>query len=283
MEKFSYRKKVDLYMTMLLTYYFILCISFNFLNLSSNLENYIMFSILMIVSVLAYYTNITLTLLSTIIIDFIYASYKLYLDFTNIEKVEFYAYYWVVLIPVSATLVATLAKNIILIQEQVRKLEKLSSELVMIDEETGIRNSSAFFNEMPIYMSISKRYELPVNLMLIRFKYKENLANLIGKEGFKNAFIKTSDTISNSLRYEDRKYILDDRTFAFILISTPDGCEVVKKRVKENISSMKFEGKHKIHKNIKIEVEVGYYTYNDEVKDVFGFVELAKRELEYDV
>lgn len=283
MEKFSYRKKVDLYMTMLLTYYFILCISFNFLNLSSNLENYIMFSILMIVSVLAYYTNITLTLLTTIIIDFIYASYKLYLDFVNIEKVEFYAYYWVVLIPVSATLVATLARNIILIQEQVKKLEKLSSELVMIDEETGIRNSSAFFNEMPIYMNISKRYGLPVNLMLIRFKYKENLANLIGKEGFKNAFIKTSDTISNSLRYEDRKYILDDRTFAFILISTTDGCEVVKKRVKENISSMKLERKHKIHKNIKIEVEVGYYTYNDEVKDVFEFVELAKRELEYDV
>lgn len=283
MEKVSFRKKIDLYMTMLLTYYFMLCISFNFLNLSSNLENYIMFSILMIVSVLAYYTNITFALLSTIVIDFVYASYKLYLDFTNIEKVEFYAYYWVVLIPISATLVATLAKNIVLIQEQIIRLEKLSSELVMIDEATGIRNSSAFFNEMPIYMNMSKRYNLPVNLMLIRFKYKENLASLIGKEEFKNAFIKTSDTISNSLRYEDRKYVLDDRTFAFIIISTQDGCEIVKSRVKENISNMKLERKHRIHKNIKIEVEVGYYAYNDEVKDVFEFLELAKRELEYDV
>lgn len=283
MEKVSFRKKIDLYMTMLLTYYFMLCISFNFLNLSSNLENYIMFSILMIVSVLAYYTNITFALLATIVIDFVYASYKLYLDFTNIEKVEFYAYYWVVLIPISATLVATLAKNIVLIQEQIIRLEKLSSELVMIDEATGIRNSSAFFNEMPIYMNMSKRYNLPVNLMLIRFKYKENLASLIGKEEFKNAFIKTSDTISNSLRYEDRKYVLDDRTFAFIIISTQDGCEIVKSRVKENISNMKLERKHRIHKNIKIEVEVGYYAYNDEVKDVFEFLELTKRELEYDV
>ena len=88
--------------------------------------------------------------------------------------------------------------------------------------------------------------------------------------------------LSDSLRFEDRKYILDDDTFAFIIISDKDGTSIVKNRLKKSIGELKI-GKEQLYNDLNIEVQIGSYTINESINDSMDFIERAEKELEYDV
>ncbi|GKU26172.1 diguanylate cyclase domain-containing protein [Clostridium folliculivorans] len=277
------RKKIDIYVTLSIAYFFAINSSFIYFKLYENVENYILFTVVMIVAMISYYTNITLALIITLIIDFIYSSYKLYLTFVNGINIQSDVYYWIIAIAVTAIIFSNLSRLIVALQEESKILEKENQALVMIDAATGSRNAAAFFNEVPIYMSMSKRYNIPLTLMLVKFRYKDKLKAIVSEAQFNKLLIEVSNILKQSLRLEDRKYILKDRLiFAFLLISEGDGSEIVKQRFKENIEKINISDKDLFNK-LKIEVEIGYYAYNAEISDAFDFLEKAEMELEYDV
>lgn len=279
----DYRKKIDIFMTLFITYFFIICMSFEYIVVQGSYENYIMLTLAMIVALISYYTNVTFSLISVLIVDFGYSSYRLYGNIVQGISIDIRVYYWVIMIPITAVVVTILARYILELQIQLNKVSTDNKNLVMIDETTGIRNSSALFNEIPIYMSMSKRYKLPVAIMLVRFKYSRKLKSIVGKDFFKNIIIECSEILEDSLRLEDRKYILNDEsTFAFILISDEKGCEIVKKRFKENIEKINLD-KNNIFKGLKLEIQIGYYNYNKDIKDAMDFVAKAESEIYYDV
>jgi GGDEF domain-containing protein len=237
----------------------------------------------MIIAIFSYYTGVTFSLLLTLIADFTYSSYNLYLSFAKGLSIGTEVYFWIIVIPLTAVVVSLLSRHILALQLEYNSLEVENKSLVMIDSLTGIRNSIALFNELPIYMSMSKRYKIPITLMLVRFKYGDRLRNILGESGFKDVIINVSDILNESLRVEDRKYILKDEiTFAFILISDDAGCKIVKNRFKENLNKLNMDNL-RIFKNIKPEVQVGYYIYNEEIIDAFDFLDKAEKEIEYDI
>lgn len=277
------RKRLDIFITLFIAYFFILSMSFYYLKFSSQLENYIMLTVAMIIAIISYYTNITGALIAILVGDFGYGSYKLYRSIVSGVSIEGTVYYWIVVIALTGVISAFLGKYIVELQKDVNKLDQDSKSLVMIDSVTGIRNSVAFFNELPIYMSLSRRYDLPIAVMLVRFKYSRKIKNIVGVDLFKNIIVECSNVLKDSLRFEDRKYILEDEvTFAFILISKKDGCEIVKDRVRENLDRISVD-KHEIFNKIKLEIQVGYYMYNDSIKDGMEFLVKAESELDYDV
>lgn len=279
----DYRKKIDIFMTLFITYFFIICISFEYITVQGSYENYIMLMLAMIIALISYYTNITFSLISVLIVDFSYSSYRLYKNIVQGISVDIRVYYWIIIIPITAIVVTMLARCILKLQIQLNKVSTDNKNLVMIDETTGIRNSSALFNEIPIYMSMSKRYKLPVAIMLVKFKYSRKLKSIVGKDFFKDIIIECSNILEDSLRLEDRKYILNEEsTFAFILISDENGCEIVKKRFKENIEKINLD-KNNLFKGLKLEIQVGYYSYNNDIKDAMDFVSKAEKEIYYDV
>lgn len=277
------RKKVDLFLTLLIAYFFVLCMSFYYLKFSGQFENYIMLTVVMMVAIISYYTNITLSLICVLVGDFGYGSYKLYKGLVSGVAIDSRVYYWIVVISLTGILVSFLSKHILEMQDELNKLEKNSKSLIMIDTLTGIRNSAAFFNELPIYMSLSRRYDLPIAIMLVRFKYSRKLKNIVGSDFFKEIIVECSDILKSSLRFEDRKYILEDEiTFAFILISKKDGCEIVKNRIRENVEKIGVD-KNEMFNKLKLEIQIGYYMYNDSINDAMEFLGKAEAELEYDV
>ncbi|MCH5138462.1 GGDEF domain-containing protein [Clostridiaceae bacterium UIB06] len=279
----DYRKKIDIFMTLLITYFFIICMSFQYIGVEGSFENYIMLTLAMIVALVSYYTNITFSLITVLVVDFGYSSYRLYRNIVQGISVDVRMYYWVIAIPVTAIVVSILAKYILELQIEASKIDTENKDLVMIDKLTGVRNSSALFSEIPIYMSMSKRYNIPMAVMLVKFKYSRKLKSIVGSEFFKDIIIECSEVLEDSLRLEDRKYILnEDNTFAFILVSDEKGCEIVKKRFKENVDRINVD-KNQIFKGLKIEIQVGYYTYNEKIKDAMDFVEKAEKEVDYDV
>lgn len=272
------RKAVDFYINLLIAYFFILSIIITFLNF----ENYIMLTILMIIALISYYFNVTISLVITLIIDFIYGTYNLYQNISTGISLNNEVYLWIVFMPLTAVIVSLVSRNILLLQNKVEELEDLNEELVMINPLTGDRNIKAFTNEIPIYISMNKRYNIPITIMIVKFKYGDRLKTIVGRDYFNNILIKSSGVLSESLRVEDRKYILNDSTFVYILISDNSGSKVVENRLKENIKNIEMKDR-KFNKNINLEIQVGSYTYEGDIQDPLELLKKAEKELEYDV
>ncbi|EES48819.1 diguanylate cyclase [Clostridium botulinum] len=282
MNEINIRKKVDILITFLITYFFIISISFNIFNFQQSFENYFMLTLIMIIAVISYYTNVTFSLIVTLIVDFLYMSVKLYLNLTGNITVEFNTYYWIITIPITALIVSLMSKNIVLLQEKVIALEEENSRLIMIDEYTGIRNDKAIMMELPIYMNISKRHNLPLTLIMVKVKFADKLKRILGRKKYLELLVQTCDILKKALREEDVKYILNESTLAFITITNEDGAKVVKKRFRENVNNVDFI-QYSLYENVKLDIQMGSCTFDKSIKDSMEFLIKAEKEIEYDI
>lgn len=277
------RKKIDITITVLMAFFFSIGAIFNVLKFEKNFENYVMFLIVVVVMLISYYTTTTLALIIILVVDFVYISIKLYLSLEGETAITSATYFWIFVVIIAAFITSILSKQIYDIQKELTEVKERNDKLVMIDHKTGMRNSRAFMNEMPIYMSMSRRHkELPVTLMIIRIKYSNRLRRLIGDEKYEQIIIAFSSRIGKLLRDEDRKYILNEATFSYILLAPKEGAEVVRKRLKDDISKIVLD-EDRILGGINLEVQIGFETLNDEIIDAADFLKKAELAGDYDV
>ncbi|MBS7130163.1 GGDEF domain-containing protein [Clostridium sp.] len=282
MNEYKANNKIDISISLLIAYFLILSISFSYLNLGSDIENYIMVTLVMIVALASYYLNRTFVLVIILIIDFVYTSYNFFISVVSDVKIGEGVFFWIVIIPVTAFIVSFLSEEINNLENSYTKIISYNEKFIKVDVSTGLRNISAFMEEMPVYIKLYKRYNVHVSLILVRIKYGNRILKIVGKEYFNKVLVKCSEELSDSLRFEDRKYIVDDDTFAFIIISDKDGASIVKNRLKKSIGELKM-GKETLYNDLNIEVQIGSYTINESINDAMEFIERAEKELEYDV
>ena len=282
MNEYKANSRIDISISLLIAYFLILSISFSYLNLGSDIENYIMVTLVMIVALVSYYLNRTFVLVIILIIDFVYTSYNFFISVVSDVKIGEGVFFWIVIIPVTAFIVSFLSEEINNLENSYTKIISYNEKFIKVDVSTGLRNISAFMEEMPVYIKLYKRYNVHVSLILVRIKYGNRILKIVGKEYFNKVLVKCSEELSDSLRFEDRKYIVDDDTFAFIIISDKDGASIVKNRLKKSIGELKM-GKETLYNDLNIEVQIGSYTINESINDAMEFIERAEKELEYDV
>lgn len=282
MNEYKANSRIDISISLLIAYFLILSISFSYLNLGSDIENYIMVTLVMIVALASYYLNRTFVLVIILIIDFVYTSYNFFISVVSDVKIGEGVFFWIVIIPVTAFIVSFLSEEINNLENSYTKIISYNEKFIKVDVSTGLRNISAFMEEMPVYIKLYKRYNVHVSLILVRIKYGNRILKIVGKEYFNKVLVKCSEELSDSLRFEDRKYIVDDDTFAFIIISDKDGASIVKNRLKKSIGELKM-GKEILYNDLNIEVQIGSYTINESINDAMEFIERAEKELEYDV
>lgn len=282
MNEYKANSRIDISISLLIAYFLILSISFSYLNLGSDIENYIMVTLVMIVALASYYLNRTFVLVIILIIDFVYTSYNFFISVVSDVKIGEGVFFWIVIITVTAFIVSFLSEEINNLENSYTKIISYNEKFIKVDVSTGLRNISAFMEEMPVYIKLYKRYNVHVSLILVRIKYGNRILKIVGKEYFNKVLVKCSEELSDSLRFEDRKYIVDDDTFAFIIISDKDGASIVKNRLKKSIGELKM-GKETLYNDLNIEVQIGSYTINESINDAMEFIERAEKELEYDV
>ena len=282
MNDYKVSNKIDICMSLLIAYFLILSISFSYLNLGSEIENYIMVTLVMIVALASYYLSRTFVLVIILIIEFVYTSYNFLISVVSDVKIGAGVFFWIVIIPVTAFIVSFLSEEIKNLENNYTKIISYNEKYIKVDISTGLRNIGAFMEEMPVYINLYKRYNVHVSLILVRIKHGNRLVKIVGKEYFNKVLVKCSEELSDSLRFEDRKYILDDNTFAFIIISDKDGASIVKNRLKRSMGELSI-GKEELYNDLNIEVQVGSYTINETIDDSMEFIERAEKELEYDV
>lgn len=283
MSSLDIRKKIDLAVTILIVFFFGIGITFNILKLESSFENYIMFLILVIVMIISYYTNITLSLIVSLVVDFVYMSIKLYFALGGNSRIDISTYFWTIIIIISAIFISNISSLIFKMQKEITELRERNNNLVMIDHETGMRNSRAFMNELPIYISMTRRRkDIPITVMVVNIRYSDKIKGFLGEEKYKDVITFAANRISTLLRGEDRKYIINDSTFAYILLSTEEGARVVMKRLKEEIKKIVLD-EDSLLGGLNLEIQVGYKTWSEDIKDPIDFLRRAEAEVEYDV
>ena len=109
MNEYKANNKIDISISLLIAYFLILSISFSYLNLGSDIENYIMVTLVMIVALASYYLNRTFVLVIILIIDFVYTSYNFFISVVSDVKIGEGVFFWIVIIPVTAFIVSFLS------------------------------------------------------------------------------------------------------------------------------------------------------------------------------
>ena len=112
MNDYKANNKIDISISLLIAYFLILSISFNYLNLGSDIKNYIMITLVMIVALASYYLSRTFVLVIILIIDFVYTSYNFLISVISYVKIEEEVFFWIVIIPVTALVVSFLSEEI---------------------------------------------------------------------------------------------------------------------------------------------------------------------------
>lgn len=87
MNEYKANSRIDISISLLIAYFLILSISFGYLNLGSDIENYIMVTLVMIVALASYYLNRTFVLVIILIIDFVYTSYNFFISVVSDVKI----------------------------------------------------------------------------------------------------------------------------------------------------------------------------------------------------
>jgi GGDEF domain-containing protein len=277
-------KRIDLTSIFITTLFFVLVIVFSYMDLNRNPAVIFLVFVVMLGIMVGYYTNITTAILYSIIFLFLYASFWIYLNIAKGIAVGGDIYFWMLATPVFSILFAYYGGLIRSIQDKNISLIKENEELVMIDKETGLLSSQAFFNELKIYMKINERYNIEVYLMLVKIKYENEVIRILGGSKYNKMVNKISKVISSILREEDRKLILRDMNmFGIIILSNKGGEMHLKNRIKEMIKDINFKDDAVIN-NLNMEVMVGVAEYHpEEINSPYEFFKKAERDLEFDV
>lgn len=277
-------KRIDITSILITTMFFILVIIFSYMDLDTNPAVIFLVFVVMLGTIVGYYTNITAAILYSIIFVFLYSSFQIYQNITKGLTISGDVYFWMLAAPVFSILFAYYGGLIRSIQDKNSSLIEENEELVMIDKDTGLLSSQAFFNELKVYMKINERYNIEVYLMLIKVKYENEVIRILGESKYNKMMNEISNIISFALREEDRKLILRDvNMFGLIILSNKGGEKHIKNRIKEMIKDINFKGDVVIN-NLNLEVLVGVARYNaEEINSPYEFFKKAERDLEFDV
>ena len=128
MNDYKANNKIDISISLLIAYFLILSISFNYLNLGSDIKNYIMITLVMIVALASYYLSRTFVLVIILIIDFVYTSYNFLISVISNVKIEEEVFFWIVIIPVTALVVSFLS-------EEIKNLENNYAKIISYNEK----------------------------------------------------------------------------------------------------------------------------------------------------
>lgn len=279
----SVSKRIDLLNIAIVLMFLLLIINLSYGELEKNAVNFIILGIIIIGTMVGYFTDIIFAILYSIIFDFIYASVYIFLNLTKSVPLGTVIYVWMVVVPLFTLIYAYKGKLIKEMQVENYDLKKENLEYVTVDKETGLQNSRSFLTELQNSMNISTRYDINLYMMLVELKYGKEIMQIIGKAKHEKIIKGLSETINNLLRQEDKKFrLLDEHMFAIIFFTRKEDGELVKNRLRNAIREIQFK-ESSINK-VKIVISVGLVYYNkDEIENVFEYFNAVKKDMEYDV
>ncbi len=213
-----------------------------------------------------------------------YTAYKLFMLYQRGTIINIYSYAWLIL-PIAVTGSMKLflrGRNRLELENGM--LKQQLEELVMVDPLTGLYNLKSFYYDIDRQIRHSRRYKLPLTLMIIQLRYAEELRRLLSKKDYDGLKQRLAEIVGEAIRAEDRQYSIDgDGSLALILTCDEEGGELIRNRIRSFVSEKdafdKIAGS-----SVRVQVRIAFAQYGEDMgNDVVYFKKYVERELQYDV
>ncbi len=247
-------------------------------------ENLIMMIAVFIISLLAVYQFVTLSIVLASVVTVTYIGVKIFLMVSQGEKIASVSFLWLFLPALAVTGCVLYLNGIRKLQTENSLLKRQVEELVMIDPLTNLYNLRSMFMDIQTQVSFAERNNQHISLMVIKLKYHEALRQVLKQDQYEQVLIKVSKYVVDTVRLEDRVYAIDDAgSLAIILTTDVVGCKSVVLRLRNKLDNP--EAFIDIaSKPIRVEVKIGFLEYNKDVfqRDARLFLSKVEEEADFD-
>ncbi|WMC93723.1 GGDEF domain-containing protein [Kineothrix sp. MB12-C1] len=255
----------------------VLFISLDHVNLAANM---IILCIVTILLLVTYFTSIKIGLILDIIFVFLLIALTVFETINKGNAIPANVYFWIFWPVATIVAISSYVRQHHLLDEENKELVRQIEKYVTIDELTQMNNLLGFERDASVYMNISRRYQMELELVLWRLTYQEDLNRLLGTTDMKKAIGQISDAIKNSLRKEDLVYIVDTEPYIWgtLLFSRPEAAEIVIAHVKEGVASAGLSELTK-QKSFSLEISGTVVAYDGSMMTPLTFLNKAKKKL----
>ncbi|WNS42452.1 diguanylate cyclase domain-containing protein [Paenibacillus sp. MMS20-IR301] len=249
------------------------------------IRNIIILNVAFILALVTYFTTVTAGLTLNLAFIFGYGFFVVYQTVSEGASIGVDTYFWLIMTPLLTVVLWLFTSSTRELQAENERLLKRSASLATVDENTDLRNSISFQKDADLFTGISKRYQIPLTLLVVKVKYWNEIRRLIPEEQLAEAIYDVSRLSQSSIRTNDALYLLDkeEPTWGLLLFTDREGSKIVVERIKQRLQELndtEFSGKYKVNLGLKI----GAVEYAAEtIENPLDFIVQAKKQLEYDV
>lgn len=249
------------------------------------LQNIIILNVAFILAIVTYFTTVTAGLVLNLVFIFAYGFYTMYQTISVGETIGLSTYFWLIMTPLLTVVLWIFTLGNRELQNENQRLEKITANMAIVDENTNLRNSISFQKDASLFTGISTRYQIPLTLLVVKVKYWKEIRRIIPDDQLAEAIYDVSQLSQASIRTNDALYLLDkdDATWGLLLFTDSDGAKIVIERIKlklQELNDTEFANKYKVSLGLKI----GAVQYEPgTIENPLDFIVQAKKQLEYDV
>ncbi len=247
------------------------------------MDNFLIALVVFVIILITYFTNLTTGLIINTTLILAYITYLIIQSITKGSVIQSYVYFWIFMSPALTTVFSLFTMNTSALQKQVDELSQKLVTISTLNEDTKLKNLRAFENDARIFMSIAKRYEADLGVLVIKFKHQRELERLSRKDGMKRIVNLVASVIRKATRAEDELYLLDDDEILFgvILLTKKESIKVIHDRLKEEIAVIDTNEVLNTRQLI-LDMRIGM-AFGDGKKDALELLDAAKESMQYDV
>lgn len=250
----------------------------------TRMENLIMFLILAGAAILAAYRFHYLAIILSAVQTCFYAAYKIYVGFMVGGGISVISYAWLFVPMLTVTAMVVFMRSTYQAEVIAEMLEKQLHDQVMVDRVTGLYNLKSMYIDLERQIAFSKRNILPLSLIILELRYKDELASILTSAQFDTLRVVLAHLLEDSIRLEDRLYALDEEgRMGIICTCNKDGAELIKSRLINKLEKTD-QFREILNRALRVEIRVGIYEYQEgTVENAIDLKKKAENEMQYDV
>lgn len=214
----------------------------------------------------------------------IYTIFKLYRWSAWNDSLSYVEYFWIIIPFLTVSCLQMYMKGVSRLEAENKILKEQMEDLVLIDPLTDLYNLRSLYNDLTRQMSLSRRNNTKIGIMVIKLKYAAELDRILSTNQFNSLRQTMAIIIEDNIRLEDKLYSVDSTgTIVIFMHCDLSGSEVVANKLK-NALYEKDAFKDEAGSVIKVDVKIGFVQYEkDKIANAFDFFQKANSEVQYDV
>ncbi len=243
------------------------------------LQNTMILCIVCATLLITHFTSLVVGLSINAVLIFFLFGYSLINSFNTGTPVSWNIYFWIPWSPLMTIAVALYTEQTTALQSENETLSSQMNSVSMVDLKTGLRNLRDFEIEANVYMKISSRYNMPLELIVWKFRYQSDLEKMVDKDVMDKIICMISDEINATLREEDSVFLVNNNPYewAVLLFTDQQNGQNAIDRIQNNIANLNFS-EYTNQKVLPIDMELSIKPYDQQRITPLSFLESARKK-----